>query len=219
VSLRNLVIVGAGGTSREIADAVAAINSCEPRWKLLGFLDDDVKKQGSSVDGIPVLGAIAPTADDNVHFIVGIASWRNLDARRTVVSRLGLPRERYATIIHPSALISPHAVLGAGTAILQNVVITPGTIVGDHTLILQNVTMAHDQIIEDYVTIASGATVSGAVRLRSGCYLGAGCSIMDGMTVNSGALVAAGAVVMNEVPAGRTVVGNPARPLPTVRRH
>jgi sugar O-acyltransferase (sialic acid O-acetyltransferase NeuD family) len=219
VSLRDLLIIGAGGTSREIADAVYAINRCEPRWNLLGFLDDDARKQGTSVDGIPVLGTIAATADSTVQFIIGIASWRNPKARRTVVSRLGLPPERYATIVHPSALISPHAVIGVGTAVLQNVVITPGTVVGDHTLILQNVTMAHDQVVEDYVTIASGATVAGSVRLRSGCYLGAGCTIMNGITVNAGALVAVGAAVMNDVPADRTVAGNPARALPNLRRH
>ena len=219
MSLHDLVIIGAGGTSREIADAVDAINRREPRWNLLGFLDDDVAKQGTSIDGIPVLGSVAATADYDAQFIIGIASWRNPEARCAVVQRLGLPPERYATIVHPSALISSRAVIGIGTAVLQNVVITPGTTVGNHTLILQNVTMAHDQIVEDYVTIASGATVAGFVRLRAGCYLGAGCTIMNGVTVNAGALVALGAVVMNDVPSGRTFAGHPAQPLPNLRRH
>ena len=218
MSLQDLVIIGAGGTSREIADTVDAINRREPRWNLLGFLDDDVAKQGTSLDGIPVLGIIAATAKYNAQFIIGIASWKNPEARRAIVTRLGLPPERYATIIHPSAQISSRAMIGVGTAVLQNVVITPGTTVGNHTMILQNVTMAHDQVVEDYVTIASGATVAGYVRLRAGCYLGAGCTITNGVTVNAGALVGVGAVVMNEVPAGLTVVGNPARPLPNFLR-
>jgi sugar O-acyltransferase (sialic acid O-acetyltransferase NeuD family) len=219
LGVRDLVIVGAGGTSREIADTVEAVNRCERRWNLLGFLDDDAAKHGTSVDGLPVLGNIGFKVDSEAQFIIGVASWRTPDARRGIVTRLGLPLERYATIIHPSALISAHATIGAGTAILQNVVITPGTRVGNHTLILQNVTMAHDQIVEDFVTIASGATIAGSVRLRSGCYIGAGCTIMNGITVNGGALAAVGAVVMNEVEAGRTVAGNPARPLPNLRRH
>lgn len=219
MGVRDLVIIGAGGTSREIADAVDAINRREPRWNLLGFLDDDPAKHGTMAEGIPILGSIATRVDSGVQFIIGIASWRTPDARRAIVARLGMPPERYATIIHPSAQISAHATIGVGTAVLQNVVITPGTRIGNHTLILQNVTMAHDQIVEDYVTIASGATVAGSVRLRSGCYLGAGCTIMNGVTVNDGALAAVGAVVMNEVPAGRTVAGNPARPLPNLPRH
>lgn len=213
------MLIGAGGTSREIADTVNAINSQEARWNLLGFLDDDVAKQGTSIDGLPVLGRTATAADFDAQFIIGIAGWRNPMARRAIVERLGLPRERYATIIHPSARISPHAVIGSGTAILQNVVVTPGTMIGDHTIILQNVAMAHDQVVEDYVTIASGATVAGFVKLGAGCYLGAGCTIMNGVRVNAGALVGVGAVVMNDVPPGRTVAGNPARPLPDLRRH
>jgi len=219
LSLRDLVVVGAGGTSREIADAVADINKNQPRWNLLGFLDDDPAKQNTIIDGLPVLGLIAAPVQYNAQFIIGIASWRNPDARRSIVERLALPPERYATIIHPSATISSHARIGAGTAILQNVVITPDTIVRNHALILQNVTMAHDQLVEDYVTIAPSATIAGFVKLRAGCYLGAGCTIMNGVTVNSGALVAVGAVVMNDVPAGRTVAGHPARPLPVLRRH
>lgn len=219
MSLPDLLIIGAGGTSREIADAVRAINRQQPRWNLLGFLDDDATKQGTSVDGSPILGALAATANYDAQFIIGIATWRNPEIRRDIVERLSLPRERYATIVHPSASISPNSVLGVGTAVLQNVVITPATTIGDHTLILQNVTMAHDQIVEDYVTIAPGATVAGFVNLRAGCYLGAGCTIMNGITVNSGALVGVGAVVMNEVPAGRTVAGNPARTLPDLRHH
>lgn len=219
MSVRDLVIIGAGGTSREIADTVHAINRLDPRWNLLGFLDDDAAKQGRLIDGLPVLGTLAATAGYDAQFIIGVASWRNPRVRRAIVERLALPRERYTTIVHPSASISSNAVIGTGTAILQNVVITPGTIVGNHTLILQNVTMAHDQVVEDFVTIASGATLAGFVRLCAGCYLGAGCTIMNGITVNAEALVAVGAVVMNDVPPGRTVAGNPARPLPDLPRH
>ena len=219
MSLQDLVIVGAGGTSREVADAVDAINRQEQRWNLLGFLDDDAEKQGKSIDGIPVLGTIAAASRYDAQFLIGIASWRNPEARPAIVARLGLPRQRYATIIHPSAQISSHAVIGMGTAVLQNVVITPGTVIGDHILILQNVTMAHDQMVEDYVTIASCATIAGLVKLRAGCYLGAGCTIMNGITVNARSLVAVGAVVMNDVPTGRTVAGHPARLLPDLRRY
>lgn len=216
IMLNDLLIVGAGGTSREIADAVSDINRCEPRcWNLLGFLDDDPAKQGTVIDGVSVVGTMTSVVGYTGQLIIGIA--RN---RRAVVERLGLPPNRYATIVHPSASISPHASIGAGTAILQNVVVTSGTTIGNHVLILQGVTMAHDQVVEDFVTTATGASMGGFVRLRADSYIGLGASIFPGVTVNENALVGTGSVVMRDVPAHRTVLGNPARRLPeNLRRH
>ena len=78
--------------------------------------------------------------------------------------------------------------------------------------------MAHDQVVEDCVTIASAATIAGHVTLRGGCYIGAGATILNDIIVNEEALVGLGAVVMKHVPAGRTVMGNPAQLLPDLRR-
>ena len=212
--LTNLLIVGAGGSSREIAEAVRDINLQEPRWNLLGFLDDDPAKQGTVIEGAPVVGSLASVAGYTGQLIIGVAR-----CRRLIVERLGLPPDRYATIVHPSASVSPHASIGLGTAIFQNVVIPLGTAIGSHVLILNGVTMAHDQVVEDFVTIASGATMGGFVRLRADSYIGAGAVIYPGMTVNEEALVGVGSVVLQDVPARRTVVGNPAQLLPELRRH
>ena len=55
----DLIILGAGGSSREILGAVEDINRQAPGWRVLGFLDDDPALQGKSVDGLPVLGPMA----------------------------------------------------------------------------------------------------------------------------------------------------------------
>ena len=56
--MQDIVIVGVGGLGREIAEWVEDINEVKPTFNLLGFLDDDASKQGTTRHDLPVLGGI-----------------------------------------------------------------------------------------------------------------------------------------------------------------
>jgi sugar O-acyltransferase (sialic acid O-acetyltransferase NeuD family) len=71
----------------------------------------------------------------------------------------------------------------------------------------------HDCAIGDYVTFAPGAKVNGKVAIGDHAYIGAGAVIRQGLKIGPGARIGMGAVVTKDVPAGATVVGNPAKPL------
>jgi sugar O-acyltransferase (sialic acid O-acetyltransferase NeuD family) len=213
----DLIILGAGGTSREIADAVADINRQTRSWNLIGFLDDDPAKPGTTIDGVPVLGAIDTVGRYGAKVIVGIARAGTNRRRQEIAARTGLARDRFATIVHPAAVVSVHAKLGVGTAILANTTVTTGAIIGDHVIVHYNAVIAHDNVVGDFVTLAPGAICAGSVRLGKGAYLGAGCRIINDVSVGEGALVGMGAVVIRDVRAGATVVGNPAHELPAKR--
>ena len=216
--LTDLIIAGAGGTSRELAEVVEAINKVSPRFNLLGFLDDDPVKAGLQVDGYPVLGAMARVKDfPQAQVIIGAANSKNPAVRQQIADRLALPDLRYTTLVDPSAFVSRHTRLGAGSAVLQNVVLSHNTTVGRHVLIGQTASVAHDIILEDYSTIAPGCVVSGFVMVGPAAYLGAGSSLLPRVRIGAGALVGLGAVVMTDVPGGATVVGNPARLMPNLK--
>jgi sugar O-acyltransferase (sialic acid O-acetyltransferase NeuD family) len=215
--VQDLVILGAGGASREIAEAIEDINRSEQTWNLLGFLDDEPTKIGRIIDGVRVLGPISSAAQYSALFLIGIAAVRNHQARQRVVEALKVRQDRFATVVHPSASVSRYAKLGWGSAILHNVVITPDAIIGNHVIIEYGAMIGHDALVEDFVTIGPGATVSGSVRLCRGVFLGAGSVIRDGLTVSEDALVGMGAVVVRDVSSDTMVVGNPARVLPRAK--
>lgn len=71
----------------------------------------------------------------------------------------------------------------------------------------------HDCRIGDFVTFAPCVKCNGNVTIGDRAYIGAGAVIRQGLTIGADAVVGMGAVVTRDVPAGVTVVGNPARPL------
>jgi sugar O-acyltransferase (sialic acid O-acetyltransferase NeuD family) len=212
-----LVIVGAGGSAGDLAWTVEEINLASGRWTLRGFLDDDPAKQGTSVCGYPILGPVASVHDfPAARFVVGVAHYLRPLGRKALVERLGLPAERFATLVHPSASVAPQARLGPGTLVFQGAIVCHAATVGAHVFIGHGCVVSHEAVVDDYATLASGAILCGGVRLREGAYAGAGSVIKDGVEVGAGAVAGLGSAVFRDVEPGRVVVGNPARPAPSV---
>jgi sugar O-acyltransferase (sialic acid O-acetyltransferase NeuD family) len=210
--VRDLLIAGAGGLARETAAAVAAVNSVTPTWQLLGFLDDDPALHGRTASGRTVLGPLDAVADHpHAQVVVCIANPRNPGVRGLVTTRLGLPAQRYATIVHPSASVGAGCAVGPGSVLLAQTVLTADIAIGAHVAIMPHVVLTHDDVIDDFVTIASGVRISGGVRVGAGAYLGTGALIRESLRVGARSIVGMGSVLLRDVPAGEVWAGNPAR--------
>jgi sugar O-acyltransferase (sialic acid O-acetyltransferase NeuD family) len=215
---RELIIVGAGGLGREAVAAVRAANAAAaaPPFALRGFLDDDPALSGTEVDGVPVLGPVdaehlAALPDALVVVCTGSATDRF--SRRRIVARLGLPAERYATVVHPSAILPDGCTLGPGSIVLASVVATTGVQIGAHVVVMPTAVFTHDDAVGSFVTFGTGTKLAGRVAVGDGAYLGAGALVREGCAIGSWSVVGMGAVVLDGVPMGEAWVGNPARRL------
>jgi sugar O-acyltransferase (sialic acid O-acetyltransferase NeuD family) len=207
-----LLLVGAGGFARETAEAVRAVNDVTPRWRIVGFLDDAPGLGGTSVDGLPVLGPVDRVADfPDAAVAVCVASHRNQGARRVIVQRLGLASERYATIVHPAAVVPPATELGAGSILLAGVTLTTAVRVGAHVQMMPQVVVTHDDVIGDYATFGAGVRLAGNVVIGEGAYVGSAAAVREGLTVGAWSLVGMGSVVLHDVPDNEVWAGVPAR--------
>lgn len=126
--------------------------------------------------------------------------------------------------------ILPWYIKANNTVITDEVSIGEGAILSHFTLLTCNITIgkyfhanhyshvSHDCIIGDYVTFAPGVRCNGNIIIEDHAYIGTGAVIKQGkpgepLIIGRGAVVGMGAVVTKNVPAGTTVVGNPAKPL------
>ena len=206
--MKELVIIGAVGTCLDIAEAAAASGAFTVR----GFLDDGLPSGHMTPYGLPVLGGTADVSRfPDALFVNGIGSPASYRAKPGFVDRLGLPLERFATVIHPTSVVSATARLEPGCAILAQCSIGSGVCVGAHTVMLQQCVIGHDSRIGAHSIFAAGVVVSGSVDIGCNCYLGAGAAIRNGMRIGAGALVGVGSAVVSNIPAAEVWYGNPAR--------
>ncbi|MDN3493700.1 UDP-3-O-(3-hydroxymyristoyl)glucosamine N-acyltransferase [Winogradskyella bathintestinalis] len=84
------------------------------------------------------------------------------------------------------------------------------TILGDGCKIDNLVQIAHNCVLGRSCIMAGSSGLAGSVTLGDGVVIGGSASIKDHVTIHSGATVGAGSGVMNDVPAGKTVLGYPA---------
>jgi len=210
--MRDLLLIGAGGIARETADAVGAINAVHPTWNLLGYLDDDLAKQGTIVSGLPVLGPIDAVGEHpDAAVVLCTVRPDNYVSRKAIAGRLELDEARYATIVHPSATIGASSIVGAGSVLLAHVDVTVDVVIGCHVMVMPQVVLPHDVRVDDYVTIASGVRVGGGTHLAECAYIGASATIRQDLSVGERALVGMAAVVTRDVPSERMWFGTPAR--------
>lgn len=210
-----ILIFGSGGTCLDIADVIAdlARTSLSPKYLCHGFLDDREQLWGSRIADLPVLGSLSSAVKYKEYsFINGIGSPVSFRNKESIVARANLPLERFATVVHPSAVVSPRASLGAGVAILPHVTICAGAVIGDHVIILPGSVVGHDSIIGSYSCIAAQACISGGVVVGASCYIGAGATLRERITIGSKTLVGMGSAVVGDIGSGATVMGVPAKP-------
>jgi sugar O-acyltransferase (sialic acid O-acetyltransferase NeuD family) len=208
-----LIILGAGGTAYDIIQMVEAINASARTWEIAGFLDD-TRPRGSKFLDQEVLGKLEDAGSlRDCKFILAIGSDHSFRDREALIARTRLPADRFATLAHPSASISRLAKIGRGVHIGPGVSISGMAEIEDHVAVWPLSAIGHNSRIGAYSVIAPGASVSGMVTIGKSCYLGAACAVKQNISIGAGALVGMGAVVVDNIGAGQTVVGNPARPL------
>nr|WP_246849576.1 NeuD/PglB/VioB family sugar acetyltransferase [Rubellimicrobium arenae] len=204
-----MVVVGLSGNT---LDALSAI---EASFRLVAVLDDKPRLERQEFEGAPILPLTALVDFPEARVLCLIGSERSFRQRAQIISRLGCPDSRFATVIHPSAHVSRLARIGAGSVILAGAQIVSNAVVGRHVIMLPQSVVHHDASIGDNSLIGTGAIIAGSVRVGEGCYLGSGSTIKNGVAVGNGALVGMAANVLRDVPSGATVIGNPARILRT----
>ncbi len=176
-----LLIVGAGGHGRSVAEAAELTGVFE----VVGFLDDSLPA-GKTVLGATVLGPVASMTSHKPAFDQVIVAIGSNILRETLMRQLKDAGLKIATVIHPRAFVSPSAIVGAGSAVMAGSVVGTEACLGMGTIVNCGAVVDHHARVEDYGHLGVNASMAGGTVLGRSAWMQAGTALGYGVKIPAG---------------------------------
>lgn len=206
MSKKQIIIIGAGGHSKVIADIIEKSGG-----KVCGFLDDKLPKGTVVVGNYKVIGDFdsrftISTLNDKIEFVIALGDNKK---RKEISDNSNI---KFCSVIHPSAQIGLDVKIGDGTVIMANSVINSAVKIGKHSIINTGAIIEHDDLIEDFVHISPNAVLGGNVKIGKCTHIGIGATVKNNIKICENCIIGAGAVVIKNILEEGKYIG-----VPTVR--
>ncbi len=209
--MKDIIIVGASGFGRELAEVIEEINRREPTWRILGFLDDNPNALEGANCPYKLLGSIEqwrPRQEERYAMAIAAPV-----IKEEIVSKLKDRGAQFATIIHPSAGVSSNSRIGEGAVLFGQCGVSVNVEIGEFAFLNALVGVGHDAVIGPYSMIGPKCCISGHTTLGRGVTMGALASTYPGVSVGDYATIGMNSTAIRRVKPHTTVVGVPGKVL------
>lgn len=197
--MADVVIIGAGGHGKVIADIIEKCGDC-----VIGFLDDN--PPSDMILNYPMLGKTEDCEKySDKKFIIAIG---NNNIRKKIATQYKLD---YYTAIHPGAIIGRDVEIGKGSCVMAGCVINVSTKIGEHCIINSGSVVEHDNILGDFVHLSPKAALCGTVCVGDCTHIGAGATVKNNTSITQNCVIGVGAAVVGDIVNEGTYCGVPAK--------
>ena len=146
--MSKLLILGLGGLGRMVGEVADSLGC----WEEIAFLDDAVR-------GERVVGKCMDCTALTDRYDEAVAAFGDNRLRLAWTRRLLEAGYHVPCVVHPTAIVSPSAVLGAGCLILHGAIVNTNTALGMACLVNSGALVDHDNQLEDAVHVNLHATI------------------------------------------------------------
>lgn len=208
--MTDVVIVGAGGHGRVVADCLTSSGI-----SVRGFLDSKFAI-GTDIGGHPVLGDDSWLIDNPSSIVcLGIGATKDVAARERLFNSLS--GHRVVGCTHDSVIVGTAAKIHVTAQVLAGCVVNHSSFVGANAVLYSGSIIEHDCLVGEHSYLSPRVTLCGGVRVGARVFIGAGATVLPNVVIGDGATIAAGAVVTENVNENVTVMGVPAKVIDSSR--
>lgn len=192
-----LMIVGAGGHGRSVAEAAQLTGLFE----VVGFLDDS-RSIGTKALGWPILGPISSRSEHRRVCDLAIVAIGDNTLRRRLMGQLGEEGFEFASVFHPRAFVSESAVVGPGTSVMAAAVVGTEARLGVGVIVNCGAIVDHHAQVGDFGHLGVNACMAGGAVLGRGAWMQAGSALGYEVAVPDGSVLRPGESLESS-PSGR----------------
>ena len=135
----------------------------------------------------------------------------NNEVRRQIGTYLTENQITLIKAIHPDAIVSSSASIGAGAMIGPGAIVNAFATIDEGAICNSRSVIEHECNVGEYSHIGPGAVLGGNVRIGNNTLIGAGAVVLLNLQVGSNTVIGAGSVVINNIGDNKKAVGNPCR--------
>ena len=205
MSAGEILLVGAGGHAQSCIEAIES----DGRFRIAGLVGSALEV-GKSVLGYPVIGtddALPDLLRRCSTALIAVGQVRPSPLRRRLFELVRTSGFELPAIVASDAVVSRHAILGAGVVVMHGAIINAGAQIGDNSILNSRCLVEHGAVIGGHCHVATGAIVNGEAQVGAGSTLGSGCIVREGRYIGRDCLVGMGLVVRHDQPDGSTFKG------------
>lgn len=209
MTARPIIILGAGGHAKVLFEILRLHDR-----RVTGVTSAEKDAKEKKFCGVPVLGGdevLKKFNPNEIELVNGVGAITNPDLRREIFEQGKADGFKFATLIHPSAVIAADVEIGEGAQIMAGAVVQPGVRVGMNSIINTRAGVDHDCQLGAHAHVAPGATLCGSVMVGDLSLVGAGATVLQGVTIGQRCIVGGGALLRENAPDGTVFAGVPAR--------
>ncbi len=200
----NLLIIGAGGHGKVIADIALA----QRKWDRISFLDDNFPNI-KNISNWEVIGKTSDRLSQKENFPNIFIAIGNNKTRKKIQENCRLEGFYLPTIIHPNSNINSNVQFGDGCAVMAGVTINIDSKIGLGVIVNTNSSIDHDCIIGAYSHICPGVNLAGNITVGGQTWVGIGSNIIQNIHIGQNVMIGAGSTVIKDIESNVLAFGNP----------